>query len=360
MRELRNTSAANAHPTALRQAKQRGSGKKPRLAKKVTAPRKQQKVVSRQPKAAPKAKPQSSAKRVPKQPRSTAGAELYARKQARWYHRAKEGAAAPPPSRQKQNGVRRVGLGVPDPDPEFKAPTTLLRGSGRFHVAVTTYNRPEMLRRLLRQLQVESGRHEVAVHVYDDGGSKRLREDDPVLKGVRVHRYAENNGKAGYWRVVSQALADAAQGSGEYFLLLQDDVELVPGFFDEVRRQWEMNPDRSKAALFMLRDRQRDGKACWTNFKPRVRRYGGLRVTQTQWTDCMFFTDRRFFGVIPAINPVVPAPTRGQSSGVGRQISLRLHRGGYTIYQVSKSLVLHGDHESVMHPRIRRLQPLTT
>lgn len=358
MRELRNTSAANAHPTALRQPKTRGNGKKPRVVKKAVP-----KPAPAVPKSVPKAKPAPVKRPQPTTKRAAvagngAGAELYARKQERWHHRPKQ--LPPPPSRQKQSSARRRGFGVPEPEPGFKEPVELLRGAGRFHVAVTTYNRPEMLRRLLKQLRREAGRHDVTVHVYDDAGTRSLRSDDPAMAGVRLYRYTENNGKAGYWRVVSQALADAAKGNGDYFLLLQDDVELVPGFFDEVRRQWEMNPDRRKAALFMLRDRQRDGKACWTNFKPRVRRYGSLRATQTQWTDCLFFTDRRFFRVIPGIDPVVPAPLRGQSSGVGRQISLRLHRGGYTIYQASRSLVLHGDHESVMHPRIRRMQPLTT
>lgn len=229
----------------------------------------------------------------------------------------------------------------------------------RFLVAITTYNRPEMLRRLLRQLRHEQGSHELEILVYDDAGHDSLPDNDPALAGVQVHRFGRNHGKAGFWQLISRILADAAMSRADYLVMLQDDAGVVPGFFDTARRTWEGINDTRKAALFMLRDRQREGQAAWTGFKPVDRRHGRLVVTQTQWTDCMFFAGRaRFLSLVPSIKPVERLPGV-QSSGVGRQISLRLHEGGYTIYQPKRTLVTHGRHESVMHGEVRRHQPLT-
>jgi hypothetical protein len=50
----------------------------------------------------------------------------------------------------------------------------------------------------------------------------------------------------------------------------------------------------------------------------------------------------------------------GLSSGVGRQISQLLINQGYSIYSVNRSLVIHDDHPSVMHPDHRKNTKLIT
>jgi hypothetical protein len=46
------------------------------------------------------------------------------------------------------------------------------------------------------------------------------------------------------------------------------------------------------------------------------------------------------------------------SSGVGMQITQKLRALGVPMYKTSPSLSYHGDHESVMHPQLRKHQPL--
>jgi WD40 repeat protein len=50
--------------------------------------------------------------------------------------------------------------------------------------------------------------------------------------------------------------------------------------------------------------------------------------------------------------------TQNKTSGVGKLISERIYNHGLYTYMVKNSLVIHGDHESVMHPGERTTNPL--
>jgi len=90
-----------------------------------------------------------------------------------------------------------------------------------------------------------------------------------------------------------------------------------------------------------------------------VEQHGAVRIG---WNDCCWVTGRELGNALGwKIYEIIKVEPRSyRSSGVGRQISRRLHAYGNTMYGVNETLLLHGDHESVMHPEERKTEPLIT
>jgi hypothetical protein len=225
-------------------------------------------------------------------------------------------------------------------------------------VNITAYNREPMLVRLLDQLFVEADRARVkiVVDIFDDctpGGYKGISSYD-----VNVVRLPNHVGKQGYYKLVSALFSRMRRSGYEHSLILPDDVELCVHFFGRMMSYWDQIANPRKATLNLLLDESREGKACWTGYHPR-KRYG---VLQTQWMDMCCYVHASVYEALSYRMLPIPAkrwrysPTL--SSGVGEQISRRLHRMNYAMFQVPETLCYHGDHDSVMNPEIRHAQPL--
>lgn len=238
------------------------------------------------------------------------------------------------------------------------------------HVIITTCDRPVLLGRLLDDLDRESRKASVglSLHILDDGLYPASVPLPPIEEPVISRFHGEPRGKRGYWQTVSLALEHArcellSEEPWSRLLFLQDDVRLVEGFFTKVERLWRAIPDETKSTLWLLKD-QRTGKACWTGQEVRRLQFNGQAVYRQQWVDCAAFWADRTFGDALAwrLRPIDPKLWRQGmvSSGVGRQMSHRLHAAGRSLYGASQALALHGDHESVMHPEHRKLTPLVS
>lgn len=229
-------------------------------------------------------------------------------------------------------------------------------------IAITTHNRPVMLLRLLRQIHKEARKSgiDVRVHVFDDASQPETHVPEGLADSLT--RYEINHGKKLWWRIINDAFAAMAADEPDYIVMLPDDVELVPTFFDQAIAVWEAIENGRKICLNLSLD-QREGKACWTDFKPQRQQHNGVDVYLTQWVDMCFIATMRFLEVLN--REVAPISLdRWQlhpnlSSGVGQQISQRLYHK-WRMYMVTKTLVTHGNHPSVMHPEIRKRMPLHT
>jgi len=74
------------------------------------------------------------------------------------------------------------------------------------------------------------------------------------------------------------------------------------------------------------------------------------------FVDCGFFCNREALDKIGYY--VDECKATKDSSGVGRQLSKRLLKEKVVMYKPIKSLASHGDHESIMHPEERKINPL--
>ncbi len=247
---------------------------------------------------------------------------------------------------------------------EILAPA--VRRTLRLHVSVTTYNRPQQLRELLFDVARESRGYKASVDIYDDASNSvpSLPEELTEELSIALHRRERNGGIEGFWHLIGTAFERIRQVDADYYFFLQDDVRLAPQALSEAVRQWNLIDDPARVCLNLLCDSSREGQACWTRFSPVLRCFGNVSVWHSQWTDMLFLADRAFFEALSfRVDPIHPHRWRHdpfRSSGVGEQFSVRLHQQGRHVYQVSKSLVEHGQHPSQMHPVLRTHQPLVS
>jgi FkbM family methyltransferase len=221
-------------------------------------------------------------------------------------------------------------------------------------VVITTYNRPDSLRRLLESLLADAGDRRIDCRIYDDrsttpypalpAGSERFR-----ISRIEMERH---HGKQEYWRVVDRIFRDLEPARSRYVVQLPDDVVAQPGFFDHAIATYEAIRDPDKVCLNLYLDSHRIGKANWTAALPQIERHNGVSVFKTGWVDLCYLAGRPFFQRLGfRIDPIGPERWRRNpllSSGVGMQITHRLHGRG--LYQVRQGYLASDDVPSAMNP----------
>ncbi len=231
-------------------------------------------------------------------------------------------------------------------------------------VALSTYNRPDSCLRLLQDIKRDAGDLGIHVTVFDDGSTANYEQVCVFLtqQGWQWVTNAVNLGKRGYWQTMNKVIRQWAKAPLTHYYFLQDDIRLCNDFFNRTIELWDKVPDRQKASLYLLRDSHRGelGSTCWTGYKSRIEG----SVERTQWCDCAAFLASRHFveglsGRIHAIPGSRWAGNSKLSSGVGQQISTRLHKANKGLYRALDSYVLHKDAgNSLMNPRARRENPM--
>jgi len=215
-------------------------------------------------------------------------------------------------------------------------------------VFITTYNRAKMLEDLIQQIQSQKNNLKLKIIVFDDGSDEKYQLPDQVS----YFKFFPNMGKKKFWKIIDTSLKLMKQIDAKYFIFLQDDVTIKENFFYDLKKKYEEIEDPKKISLSFLSD-NRVKSPNWTNYQPRVRG----EVIKTQWIELHFICEKKLFEALEyKMEPI--KPTRWDtnpllSSGVGWQMSLRLHNKGYGMYHTKESFVSHGDHESKMNKQER-------
>lgn len=225
-----------------------------------------------------------------------------------------------------------------------------------FCIIITTYNRNDMLYKLLNDIEKNKKNYNIFVLIFDDAGNQKIEK---IKDYHKVISFFPNNGKKKYYNIINATFSTIKNLSSEYFIYLPDDVSLVNNFFDESKRIYESINDKNKICLSILTD-DRVNRTNWTNFK--TIDYG--EYYKTQWNDLCFISKINFFESldfkIDIINPNRWKQNPNLSSGVGQQISTKLNNLNFGMYHTKKSLVVHGDHESKMNYNERKVTSLKT
>ena len=235
----------------------------------------------------------------------------------------------------------------------------------RLCVAVTTYDRPDALARLLDDVEREGSDLDLDVRVYDDGSpdgydaiERRLR-----ARGWTYVRAARRHGKEDWWTWWNTILADLRSTDAPTLVVLQDDLRLCDGFFARSLDLWSGIRDARKGSLFLHLDETGATmrRARWTTARPH--RVGS--VVNCGWVDCTAFVCER--ATLDALrwrlDPISPRRWQGNrllGSGVGAQLSVRLHRARLSMYRVDESLAVHVEGPSRMNPEARLRLPMRT
>lgn len=216
---------------------------------------------------------------------------------------------------------------------------------------ITTYNRPRACRRLLADIVRTKGNAEVHVSVFDDASTEDYSEVREMCDhfGWQYVRAKQNHGRQGAWKWISAIFARQKRARARCWIFLPDDVRLCEGFLKRALTMWRKIDDAKKATLVLLTGETREGPS-WTNVRPERR---GL-VDRTQWVELACLMDRRTLEALEYKLDAVPArrwtENPNASSGVGQQLSQRLHSKGFSMYRAHESLVVHLDGQSQMNP----------
>lgn len=222
-----------------------------------------------------------------------------------------------------------------------------------FCIVITTYNRPDMLRRLISQIEDQKNTFKIKFVVIDDGSSQKYE----LTKNVTLLQYFPNMGKKNFWKIIDTSFKYIKNINSKYYIYIQDDVEIIDNFFNELVTKYENILDKTKVCLSFLTD-HRTNSSNWTNYNPRERG----DVIKTQWVELHFICEKTFFEDLNyEINPIPKDrwdKNPNLSSGVGWQMSQRLHRLNKGMYHTKNTFVTHGNHESQMNKIERKINKL--
>jgi len=195
-------------------------------------------------------------------------------------------------------------------------------------IFITTYQRPQLLLRLLKELQGED------VVVLDDGSDYDATEMYNYCKYYRV----DHKGKQKFWKIWQYMFDYGMHSDADEFIFLQDDLYNVDL---EGLRQVE-TPE--KYALNLMDVGPDRG---WS---------------PVGYVDCIFKTNRKTLEAIdwqvPPVNPKRWAGRPELSSGVGQNLSQLFYRKKIPMILPDRNYASHGDCESKMHPELRKKEPL--
>jgi len=241
------------------------------------------------------------------------------------------------------------------------------RPSPQLMVVLMTYQRPDSAAHVLSQLAaaLRQWSGSVSLLVLRDAGDADYAAARAQARAIDPEHVwfdaRQRFGKAGFWRMHQTALDVARLWQPERALYLQDDLAFSPELLRSVDQLWqatEIDAQRRVLYLFSSRDDEPEGR--WVRYQRRD--VPGAACRLTNWFDLQaFLIDRRGLELLDyRMVPVHPNRWRrrpAQSSGVGRQLSLRLFGRGH-VYQAWPPLVVHGTEQSTMNPEARSARSL--
>ena len=222
-----------------------------------------------------------------------------------------------------------------------------------FCLLITTYNRPNMLNDLIGQINNQKKDYKVKIVVIDDGSDEKYE----LPNDVKYVKYYPNMGKKRFWKIIDSSFKYVKNINSKYYIYIQDDVKIVDNFFEDLVKNYETIEDNDKICLSFLTD-HRTNSSNWTNYNPIERG----SVIKTQWVELHFICEKKFFDTLNYMVEPMPQSRWDRnpnlSSGVGWQLSNRLHNLGKGMYHTKLTMVSHGDHESQMNKLERKKNKL--
>ena len=222
-------------------------------------------------------------------------------------------------------------------------------------VAITSYNRKQSLCNLVTDLLQNDN---VDIVIFDDCSDWEVSRL-AVTNIVTVMTNPEHRGKAGYWKTWQDIFNYCKEVRDKYshFIFLPDDVSPCPGFvkeavaaFDSIPNCMSLSPLRTNYSVYQ-------GKSRWGGRT--VEEHGDFILSH--FFDGCAVVNHRFFEALSwYMMPIVPSADPYKSSGVGRQITLRLQEKGGRMFHVSRTMLtlVNQPTESVMNRLERKRHPM--
>jgi hypothetical protein len=188
--------------------------------------------------------------------------------------------------------------------------------------------------------------------VIDDGSNF-----DPMpFVGISEFHRLRHKGKELFYKNWQYALDICKQSDNDFFLFLPDDFLNV----QHKKTKYINNNVKGNYVYNLLNDGRPE---IWTPIKHKKIDVAGISSYLSSYADCGYFTNRETLEAINFKQEDVSITRFGRSmtsSGVGWSQSRAFYKKGIPMYFPQKSLCYHGKHESKMHPKLRKIQPLVS
>ena len=210
-------------------------------------------------------------------------------------------------------------------------------------ILIFSYNRPDMLKKVIEQCPEKP-------YVIDDGSDFDAMQ---FVARSYFHRL-RHKGKEQYYLNWQYAFEICKQSDDDFFLFLPDDFLQID--FDTIHKLHSQI--KGKYAYNLLNDGR---PQCWTYVKHKEVNVEGFDSVQVSYCDGGYFTNRQTLEAINFEQDFITCRRFDRSnisSGVGESQSRKFWKLGIPMYIPKKSLCYHGEHESMMHPELRKKQPL--
>ena len=227
-------------------------------------------------------------------------------------------------------------------------------------VIITSYNRQVALFNLCVDLLKDNM---CDIVIFDDKSTDGTEKDIAgIQRGAKGWERAtaisnhEHRGKAGFWQTYNDIFTYVknCEKTYDYYIILPDDVEPCPNFIEEAIKAYNsaqcicLSPFVTNRTLL-----------------PGISRWGRRPISEeetcwlTHYFDCCGIMRRDFFEALDWHLDPVPAPSNPlRSSGVGRQITLRLQALGKAMGHTKRTLLATTDAPSTMNAEERKRHPM--
>lgn len=170
---------------------------------------------------------------------------------------------------------------------------------------------------------------------------------------VHVIDSPDTFGKENFWMRMDEAVNTCLSSSYDFFMIMPDDVSNI-----DLERIKHFSNTSSRFVVNLTNDGR---LKCWGGNPKRFKdiTVNGHKYIHVDFCDCGFITNRNTLKnvkIYPVNKSWFDRPNK--SSGVGHQLTKTFRRLLVPMYVPEKSLVYHGDHDSVMHYEERKRLPL--
>ena len=217
-------------------------------------------------------------------------------------------------------------------------------------VIITSYNRKDSLLKLHEAILAGS---DANIAIFDD------KSDWPVNslqhpKCVDVIINPEHRGKSRFWQTYNDIFAYCKEHEYDYYIILPDDVEPCPDFVSKAIEAYDQAGCICLSPLLTNRSLL-PGISRWGRKPIECKPWGYL----THYFDCAGIMKRDFFEALGwQLDLIAPNPNPLRSSGVGRQVTLRLQALGKAMGHVRRTLLTICETDSKMNTQERLKHPM--
>lgn len=216
-------------------------------------------------------------------------------------------------------------------------------------VVITTYNRKNSVTNLVSKLLTNKN---CDIVLFDDCSEEQI---EVTNKRVTFIVNSEHRGKSGYWMTWNDIFAYCKDhDTYDYYIFLPDDMEPCPNFVKECIDAYNVADCICISPLLESRSII-SGMSRWGNRRiiPHESYY------ETHYFDCCGVVRRDFFETLDwHLDAIQPSANPLRSSGVGRQITLRMQLAGKRMGHVKRTLLATTEIISQMNPEERIKHPM--